>query len=252
MSARRIALLRIAVIALAVTLLEALCRLQIIDPLTMVPPSAMAVGLAELLASGKATADILATARVVTIAIAASIVLGIVFGIWLHSAPRLKRAVAPLLTSYYAVPVFVFYPTLILIFGLNEIPLVIVGAMFAIVVMAINTMNGLDRVPRSFEKTARVLKLSPLQTVAWILIPSAFPYLIAGIKLAVAYCFIGVIAAEFILSTVGLGHAIAFAYNEFENRTMYALMLLVLGSVTTINLLLYAFEQRLRRRRERT
>jgi NitT/TauT family transport system permease protein len=37
----------------------------------------------------------------------------------------------------------------------------------------------------------------------------------------VAYSFIGVIAAEFILSGDGIGHEIAFAYNNFDNRTMY-------------------------------
>ena len=57
-------------------------------------------------------------------------------------------------------------------------------------------------------------------------LPAAAPHLFTGVRLAVAYAFIGVIASEFILSGEGLGYAIAYSYNNFDNRTMYGLMLL--------------------------
>jgi NitT/TauT family transport system permease protein len=76
-------------------------------------------------------------------------------------------------------------------------------------------------------------------------LPSAAPHLITGVKLAVAYCVIGVIAGEFILATAGLGHAIAFAYNDFDNKTMYGLLVLIVTLVIAINSLLHLSEQRL-------
>jgi NitT/TauT family transport system permease protein len=75
--------------------------------------------------------------------------------------------------------------------------------------------------------------------------------LFTGVKLAVAYAFIGVIASEFILSGSGIGYAIAYAYNNFENRDMYALMLFVLLLVTAINMVLNAFDRRFQARRWR-
>ena len=57
-------------------------------------------------------------------------------------------------------------------------------------------------------------------------------------KLSVAYAFIGVIASEFILSGSGIGYAIGYAYNNFQNDDMYSLMLLVLVLVTLVNLVL--------------
>jgi len=65
----------------------------------------------------------------------------------------------------------------------------------------------------------------------------------------VAYSFIGVIASEFILSGGGLGYSIAYAYNNFDNRTMYALMLFILLLVGSINAVLHVWEQRLIARR---
>ncbi len=68
-------------------------------------------------------------------------------------------------------------------------------------------------------------------------------------KLAVAYAFIGVIAAEFHPVGSGIGYSISYAYNNFDNRTMYALMLLILVVIIALNMVLHVWEQRLYRRR---
>ena len=57
------------------------------------------------------------------------------------------------------------------------------------------------------------------------------------------------IAGEFILSTSGLGHEIAFAYDNFDNAKMYGLILFVLCIATAFNLTVFAYERRLARQR---
>ena len=84
------------------------------------------------------------------------------------------------------------------------------------------------RAARAEQGRARASHLARSRTALLIELPAAAPYLFTGVKLAVGYGFIGVIAGEFILSGAGLGYAIAYAYNDFDNQTMYALMLLVL------------------------
>jgi NitT/TauT family transport system permease protein len=179
-------------------------------------------------------------------------VIGFLAGIIIHAIPRLRRAVDPLLASYYSIPFFVFYPLLIALFGLNKLPLIVIGFIFAAAAMVLSTLNGLDRVPRSLLRTARMMRLGRVQTVRLITFPAAAPYLFTGLKLSLAYAFIGVIAGEFILSGGGLGYSIAYAYNNFDNDTMYATMLFVLIVATVMNGLLHAWEQRLLRRRGRT
>src|SRR5205823_7343296 len=134
---------------------------------------------------------------------------------------------------------------LVALFGLNTIPLIVIGFVFATAAMVISTLNGLDRVPRVMTKTARILRLSPVRAVLMVTLPAAAPYLFTGLKLALAYSFIGVIAGEFILSGGGLGFSIAYAYNNFDNQTMYAVMLFVLTTVTVVNGALHVWEQRL-------
>lgn len=241
--------LRWLVIGFAVGLLELLCRTKVIAPQVVVPPSVMVTTLIDLLSSGKVSEDLQVTLTNSVVAVIASIILGVMLGLFLWRAPRVRRVLEPLLASYYAVPVFALYPILIALFGMNAMPIIAIGILFAIVSMIVNSLNGFDRIPKVYLKAARIHGLSSAKTTWAIRLPSALPQMMTGFKLTVAYSFIGVIAAEFILATNGLGHAIAYAYNNFETRTMYALMLLILLIVSSVNGVLMRLERVLLARR---
>ncbi len=241
----RVTLLRMAVVLGGLLLIEVPVRLGSIPRVMLIPPSEMAVALVRLLASGTMTPHIALTLRNIGIALGAAIVLGSAAGALVHSLPRLRSILDPLFASYYSIPIFVFYPLFIVIFGMNSVPLIIMGFLSAVVAMIINTLNGLDRVPRALLKTARVLQMDRVRTICLIILPAAAAHIFTGVKLAVAYAFIGVIAAEFILSGGGLGYQISFTYFAFDNPTMYALIAFTLILVTVINLSLYAWEKRL-------
>jgi NitT/TauT family transport system permease protein len=234
----RIGLIRLAVIVAMVGALELACRTGLINHRVVIPPSEMAEALFTLLRSGAINADIERTLGMIAAVVALSIVLGFAIGLAIHALPRLREALDPFFATYYAVPIFIFYPVLIAIFGLSPMPIVLIGVATAIVAMIIATLNGLDRVPHVLSKVARTLQL-----------PAAAPYLFTGVKLAVSYGFIAVIAAEFILAPAGLGRDIADAYADFNNRRMYALILFLLIIATVVNGALHSLDMRFAERR---
>ena len=242
---------RVAVVAALVLTLEALCRFGVIKPLTMIPPSAMVAEMVSLIGEGEVTSDIVQTVGEVVGSCAVSVLAGFALGVLIHRQARVRRAIAPMLASWYAVPFFVFYPLLVALFGLNSLPLIAIGVVIATPAMMLSTVTGLDRVPRVFRKVARVDGMGRIEEVRHIVLPAAAPHLFTGLKLAFAYSFIGVIAGEFILSGSGLGHGVAYAYESFENRKMYALMLLVLLVAVGVNGVLQAWETRLAARLKR-
>jgi NitT/TauT family transport system permease protein len=241
--------LRLVGVAGFILLLEALCRLGIIPNFTMIPPSEMVVGLFHLLASGAINPDLETTLGGVAIAVVASIISGFLAGAVLHAMPRVRRTLDPLFATYYAVPVWAFYPLFIVLFGLNDIPKVIIGYLYAVVAMIVNTLNGLDRVPPVLRKMARSLQMSWGETAMLVVLPSAAPYIFTGVKLAIAYAFIGIVGSEFILASAGLGYQISFAYNNFDNVILYSLILLIIVLVSTVNLFLYSWERSMMQRR---
>jgi NitT/TauT family transport system permease protein len=243
--------LRVVVVVVLVALVEVLCRSGIIQASTMIPPSAMARHAGELLQNGKFSHDIASSLLNIFVATILATLLGFVLGLLVHAMPPVRAALEPLLASYYAVPTFIFYPVFIVVLGVGAAPIIAIAVLLAVVTMITATMNGLDRIPRALHKTARVLRLTPWQAAMRVKLPAALPYLFTGLKLVVAYSFIGVIASEFILSGSGIGYAIGYAYNNFENDDMYALMLVVLATVTVVNMVLNALDRRLQSRLRR-
>ena len=245
----RAARYRLVFIGSAILLVELLCRTGVIDRLTMQPPSAMVRDFVVLLASGSINQAMLKTFWNVAIACSAAVIAGVVLGVALHGRHAIRQVLEPLFATYYAIPIYAFYPLFIVLFGLGDVPQVLIGFMLAVVAVIVNTLNGLDRVARVHLKTAQVYRLSAIATALKISLPSAAPYLLTGVKLALAYAFIGVIGAEFIMSRTGIGYEISFAYNNFDNRIMYPLILLILAVSILLNAILSHWERLLMQRR---
>jgi NitT/TauT family transport system permease protein len=245
----RVGWLRLAVIVAAVGALELACRAGLIDHRVVISPSEMTTALVRLLISGQANDQILRTFGIVILAVLIAVVLGFGLGLVIHALPRMRQALDPFFATYYAVPIFIFYPVMIAIFGLSVIPIVLMGVATAIVAMIIATLNGLDRIPRVLTKVARVHRMGTVSTALRLKLPAAAPHLFTGVKLAVSYGFIAVIASEFILAPSGLGRIISDAYTDFNNPRMYALMLLLVIVATVVNMMLHVFDQRWAARR---
>ena len=245
----RVGLLRLLLVAGFVAALEALCQARVIPPTVLLAPSGMAAALARMLAGGAYDGAIATTLGEVAAAAVAACGLGGALGTALHAAPRLRAALDPVFGSYYAVPTFLFYPLLIVFFGIGQAAIIGIAVIMSIVVMIVATLDGLDQVPGVLRRTARIHRLGRARTALHVTLPAAMPFLFTGFKLTVAYAFIGVLASEFIMSGSGLGYAIANAYNDFDNATMYGLMLFVVIVATAVNGALQAWDQRLQARR---
>lgn len=236
--------LRFTIVAAAVGVLEIFCRAGWIDHRVVISPSEMALALVRLLLSGEVNGQIAMTFTIIVGAVLISVVLGFAVGLVVHALPSVRRALNPFFASYYAVPIFIFYPTMIAIFGLTILPILLIGIATAMVAMVIATLNALDRIPPVFGKIARVHRMGTVASVFRLKLPFAAPHVFTGVKLAVSYSFIAVIASEFILAPAGLGRLISNAYSDFDNHLMYALMLLTIMVATAINMALHTIDRR--------
>lgn len=243
---RSATILRSGILVAASLLLELLCRWGVIGRLTMTPPSEMIVRLATLLQQSKYLVQIGSTLRNVLISALVAWVVGFIMGVALHGLPRVRRALQPIFVSYFALPFFVLYPLLVVLLGMSNIPIVVIGSLSGALAMLINTLDGLDRIPPVLHKVGRTFQLGSLRTALLVQLPATIPYLFTGAKLSLGYVVATVIGAEFILSSSGLGYSISFAYNNFENATMYALLLFVILFVTLLLMLLNFIERRVR------
>ena len=246
---KRATLYQIAVVLGLVLVLEALCLAGAIDKITMPPPHRIAVDFFKMMAAGKLFPEIAKSFGNVMLAFVLAYAVGIATGTALHGFRTLRETLDPLFATYYAIPIFAFYPLFILIFGLGDGPQVLIGFLLGVIAVIVTILNGLDRVPRVLRKTALICRLGPLQTAMHVTLPFCAPWLLTAAKLALAYSLIGVIGSEFIMARTGMGYEIGFAYTNFDNATMYPLILLVLLFSIVMNGILTHWEKGLLARR---
>ncbi len=242
-------LYQIGVIVGFVALLEVLCLAGIIDKITMPAPHVILRDFFRMIIAGRYFHEVGQSMVNVLIAFISAFVIGTITGTILHAYRLARDVLDPLFATYYAIPIFAFYPLFIMIFGLGDGPQVLIGYMLGVVAVIVTILNGLDRVPRVLKKTALIGRLSPFQTAMRVTLPFCAPYLLTAAKLALAYAFIGVIGSEFIMARSGMGYEIGHAYTNFDNATMYPLILLLLLISIVANGILSAWEKTLLARR---
>ena len=240
-----------AIVIGCILALEVASRYGFIRRSVIPAPSEIVSTLYGLLKNGTYNEAIRLTLSNIAIAGLISTVLGFILGVIIHANDFLRRGVEPFLVSYYAVPTFIFYPVLVVIFGVGSAAIISIAVLMSVVAMITATLNGLDRLPPAFPRTARVFQMSPMSTALLVTLPATAPYLFTGMRLVISYSFIGVIASEFILAGEGLGYSISYTYNNFENSKMFALMLFIILVVGVINSILNRIDRRLMQRLQR-
>src|SRR5450759_1900090 len=101
--------MRVLVLVGIVAILEIGCRTGLINNYNLIPPSEMVIALVGMLRAGTMNVEIMRTLGAIAIAVVGAIVFGILAAVVLHALPRLRRAIDPVLATYYSVPIFVFY-----------------------------------------------------------------------------------------------------------------------------------------------
>src|SRR6476660_921881 len=189
----RLRIYQFAVIAGFILLLEALCLAGVIDKITMPPPHIIVRDLFRMLLAGRYFGDIGKSLANVLLAFGSAYVLGVITGTILHGYRTARDILDPLFATYYAIPVFAFYPLFIVIFGLGDGPQILIGFLLGVVAVIVTTLNGLDRVPRVLRKTASICRMGAFETAVHVTLPFWAPYLLTVAKLSLCSTGSGVI-----------------------------------------------------------
>lgn len=210
-------------------IVELVARLGIVRETTLSPVSEVALRSGQLLLTPAFYADaVVPSLLAIGGAFILASVVGIVLGYVIWRFWPLRQALDPYLTAYYAIPTFALYPILIVLWGAGRWPIIMLAAIFSVVAVIMNAMNGYDSVPPIVGKLAKSLNVNESTYFLKFFLPYAIPYILVGLRLAFLYSLLSVLAAEFLLSSSGLGFFIQNAYTRFSVLDMYAGILIIL------------------------
>ncbi|RLP77634.1 ABC transporter permease [Xanthobacter tagetidis] len=236
---RALGLLTLAALLLA---WEVLPRLELVPPVLVAP-------LSTVLESGVASAGTFAEAMGVTmVEIAFALVfaygVGGILGLVLGSVKPLRGAVLPLVSSIYAVPFIVAYPLLTAWIGIGMESKVIFAGIYGMFPMILATAAGVRTVDPAFVRAARSMGATRAQILFQVLVPAAFPSILSGLRIAGSLVTIGVVVAEMLASTAGLGFLITQYRSMFQTPEVYFGIILVLCLTGFLDFLIGCVERK--------
>lgn len=123
--------------------------------------------------------------------------------------------------ALYSTPMVALIPVLVLWFGFGVQAKIVIVTLFVIFPVLINTMRGVREVDRDLIEVARAFCSTERRMWVDLIFPSALPYIVTGLRLAIGRALIGVIVAEFFTAFAGLGYLIVNNANTFRTARVF-------------------------------
>ncbi len=188
----------------------------------MVPFSETLVQLWQLVASGEFIRQFLNSAQLFITGFALAVGIGMPFGMLLARVRTLRVGIEPYLMIIYATPMVALIPFILSLMGFGFAPKVLVVFLFAVFPVIYNTVEGARSIKPELLEVARSYRSSEWALWREVMLPYTLPYAMTGVRQAIGRALVGMIAAEFFLSSTGLGQLIMSASQNFDTGGVFA------------------------------
>jgi ABC-type nitrate/sulfonate/bicarbonate transport system permease component len=202
-----------------------------VDPLFMSYPSAIAVAGAHMIATGELLVGLASSLRTLVVAFLIAAVIGTALGLLIGRYRMVDAATDWLVNALYATPLVAIIPLVILWFGLGNTAKTFIVTILALFPILINTTAGVRNVPKQLIDVGDAFAANERQIFTKIILPSALPYMMTGLRLGVGRAIIGMVVAEFFTAITGLGALIVKYGNQYDTASMFVpiFVLMLLG-----------------------
>ncbi len=207
-----------------------------IEPFFLPKPTAVGSELVTLFTQEQFLSDIGVSVMRILIGFGLATMIALPIGIWMGMNHAAEATFEPLIDFIRYTPIPAFIPLFILWFGIGELEkiVVIVAAVFFQLVLMIAA--SVSRVPRALIESSRTLGASFEQITRLVVIPYALPTIIDDLRISMGWAWSGVMLAEIVGSTAGIGYVIIQAQRLLQTETVIAAIVVVgaLGVVTDL------------------
>jgi NitT/TauT family transport system permease protein len=199
-----------------------------VNPILFTYPSAVARAFVTLVASGELQSFMKESLLVLTYASILSVVVGVLLGVIMGRFSVVEWATDVYINALYSTPMVAVVPLIVLWFGFRIPAKVIIVFLFMVFPVLLNTYEGVKNVDRNLQEVARSFCSSEGQLWRHLIIPSAIPFIVAGVRLAIGRGLVGMIVAEFYTSVTGLGYMIVRYANALETDKLFVPIVVVM------------------------
>lgn len=202
-----------------------------VNPVLFTYPTAIGRAFIELVLSGELQSYMKESLLVLLYASIISLLLGVLLGVIMGRFSAVEWATDIYINALYSMPMVAMVPLIVLWFGFKVPAKVIIVVLFMVFPVLLNTYQGVKDADRNLQEVARSYCSSEWQLWRHLIIPSALPFIIVGVRLAIGRGLVGMIVAEFYTSVTGLGYMIVRYANSLETDKLFVpiVVVMVLG-----------------------
>ena len=204
--------------------------------------------LVEILKTGEFVDDLTITLSELATAFAVSCSTGLTLGYLISRSQYLIRVFEPLFAGIYSIPIILFLPLYVLMFGLGPMSKIAIGTTISFFPIVLSTIAGFGYVERTYIVSARSMGASDYQLFRFVLLPAALPLILTGMRMGFTVALLSIIGSETIASLAGLGHRIVHLAEGMDMARMFAYIAFVVAIAATLNTVVSSLEARGRRR----
>ncbi len=201
---------------------EAVSRLIVANPLFLAAPTQIMQAVYALTLTGEMGRHVWISGIEFVIGYVIASVIGIGFGFGMANSVRFKQALQPWISGLYATPTIALAPLFILWLGIGIWSKVLVVIFLVLFPVTINTEAGLRQTSERLIEMLRSFGASGRQIFFKVALPSALPFILAGLKLGIGRGLIAVVVAELFGSRAGLGRLISQSADAFNMPELFA------------------------------
>jgi NitT/TauT family transport system permease protein len=169
---------------------------------------------------------------------------GAAAGLILGGFRPLRETLLPLMSTIYAVPLVIIYPVFTAWVGIGSESKILFGGIYGFFPMMLATAAGVQTVDNKLLIAARSMGADRKQLVLEVMLPAAIPSVLSGLRLGAAMAAIGVVVAEMMAATAGIGFLITQNRTMFNTAEVYFGVILVLVLAGVLDWTIRAIERR--------
>jgi NitT/TauT family transport system permease protein len=171
--------------------------------------------------------------------------LGILAGAVVGGVAVLRNLLLPIFSSLYAVPIVILYPVFTAWFGIGSQSKIAFAGIYGFFPVMLSTAAGIRTIDPQFLLAARSMGATLPQLVTRVIIPASLPTVFAGLRLGGALTIIGVVVAEMLTSSAGIGYLVTLNRTILDSPRVFAAILAILVLSIAYYMLARALESRM-------
>lgn len=141
-------------------------------------------------------------------------IVGIGFGVLLGQSTLAMRGLDPVFQVLRTIPPLAWLPLSLAAFRDGQPSAIFVIFITSVWPILINTSVGIRNIPQDYRNVAKVLRLSPIEFFARIMVPATVPHMFTGLRIGIGLSWLAIVAAEMLIGGVGIGFFIWDAWNS--------------------------------------